>query len=80
MQEASGKRRKEPRADDFSFPEYRAPEMSAERYRACHNAATAFAKRHASDPFAYGRIMLYMKRGIFTPDEVRSDSRVASTE
>ena len=78
MSEVSGKSRKEPRPDDFRFPEYRAPELTSQRLSQIEKAAAAFAHRHASDPFAYDRILMHMKRGLAEPDHVLSDSRVAS--
>lgn len=72
MKDASGTRRKDPRPDDYSYAPFRAPEVTPERYREFHKAAKTYAQYEPSDPFAYGRAMLYLKRGILDPSELRS--------
>ena len=71
MPNASGKSRKD-RAEDFSFPPWKEPKMTPQRHAEIVAAATAHAKRNASDPFAYNRIFLHMKRGLADPAEVRA--------
>lgn len=75
MTDASGPRRKERDANDFSFPEFRQVEMNAQRESAIHAAAKLHASRNESDPFAYGRIYLHMKRGIANVGEVTADAK-----
>jgi hypothetical protein len=72
MQDASGPRRKDPRPDDYGYAPFVSPELTPERYRAYHKAAKVHAEYDRSDPFAYGRAMLYLKRGILNPDDLRS--------
>lgn len=75
MTNASGGSRNEPRLDNFAFPKWREAPMTPARQTEIENAARAYAVRHPSDPFAYGRIYLYMKRGIANPAEVVADAR-----
>lgn len=74
MPNASGNSR-----DDFRFPAWRDPEMTSARLHEITKAATAFANRNASDPFAFGRIFLHMKRGIVAPAEVMADAHIAAS-
>ena len=39
------------------------------------SAAWLHAITNVTDPFAYGRIMLHMERGIENPEEVAADAR-----
>ena len=75
MSEVTGKRRKEPRFDEFAIPEYRVPVWSESQLHEMHKAALVHAERHASDPFAYARILCHMKRGIANVQQVSADAR-----
>jgi len=74
MAEVTGKRRKEPRLDDFTYS-FRAPDLSDARLAEINRAGRLYAERHASDPFAFGRIVCHMKRGIADPSQVAADAR-----
>ena len=50
--------------------QYRVPDVTPERAAIIHRAATAYAQRHSSDPWAYGRISLHMRRGLIDPDQL----------
>lgn len=75
MTNASGQGRNEPRLESYGFPKWREAPMTPARQAEVENAARAYSIRHPSDPFAYGRIFLYMKRGIANPAEVVADAR-----
>jgi hypothetical protein len=79
MTTASGKRRKDPRSDDFSYPKWTEPLMTETRHRDLVAAAKVYAERHASDPFAFGRIYLHMKRGLADPADVRAEGARVTT-
>lgn len=75
MASASGKSRNEPRLESYAFPKWKEAPMTPMRHAELSRAAAAFAERHPSDPFTFGRIFLYMKRGIVSPAEVLADAR-----
>lgn len=60
--------------DDFKAPVWRDPLMTPAFAKELHDAASVYARRNASDPFAYGRIFLHMRRGIVSTSEVKSDA------
>jgi hypothetical protein len=52
---------------------FRAPVNDAKRLSEIYQAAAVYREAHASDPFAYGRAVLHMKRGIDFPSEVKAE-------
>lgn len=74
MTDVSGKSRKDPRPDDYSY-NFSAPEVTPQRHAEMVRAAKAHAANHLSDPFAFGRIMCHMRRGIANPAEVYADAK-----
>lgn len=75
MTSASGKSRNEPRLESYAYPKWHEAPMTPARHEELVRAARAFAECHPSDPFVFGRIYLYMKRGIANPAEVMADAR-----
>lgn len=51
---------------------YRAPPMTEKRRSEIEVAAIAHAQADHSNPFAWGRVRLHMKRGIEEPAKVRA--------
>jgi hypothetical protein len=59
--------------DGRPIPAFRPPMNDEKRLREVGQAASIFAEAHASDPFAYGRATLYMKRGLEYPSDVKAE-------
>ena len=69
MTEVTGKRRKEPRYDEFAIPTYRKPVWSDTQLVEFNKVARNYADRNRSDPFAYGRALAHLKRGLADPSD-----------
>jgi hypothetical protein len=66
MTSASGKRRTESKPEDYSF-KYTAPIWTQAQTDHLRRAASLHAQANPSDPFAYGRMLCHLRRGIETP-------------
>lgn len=66
--------------EDLRPPEYKEPVSTPDREREIQRAASLHAKAEASDPFARGRIICHMRRGIELPSDViaTASSRLAA--
>lgn len=56
--------------DEFHIPTYHPPKLTTARLTEIGRVARMFAERNRSDPFAYARIALHMRRGIIDPADV----------
>jgi len=61
-------------ADILALKPFRVPQRNPAHVT---EAAKLHSTWNTSDPYAYGRIMTYMQRGIADPDEVARDARHA---
>jgi hypothetical protein len=79
MPESSGGRRSDSKPDNFSFPSFKEPDITAERRREFYRVARAYADSHPSDPFMFARIYCHLRRGIITPAEVSADTTIVKS-
>ncbi len=78
MPQASGKRRKKDSdtVENFGF-KYNAPTWSPAQFAELERAARTYAEHERSDPFAYGRMLAHLKRGIADVEQVSADNRTS---
>ena len=68
--------RGERRTDDEPNPvQFNPPQFNRGQLQEVYRAAAAYAAKERSDPFAFGRMLTHLKRGIANINEVISDSR-----
>jgi hypothetical protein len=74
MTSASGQRRKEPKPENYTY-NFTAPIWTPTQMNVLRRAASMHAEANRSDPFAYGRMLCHLKRGIEVPGGVISESK-----
>lgn len=74
MTSASGKRRNESKPEDYSF-KYTAPVWTPAQTEMLRRAASHHAQANPSDPFAYGRMLCHLRRGIEAPAGASLDTK-----
>lgn len=60
--------------DDKPAKPFMPPVMTTKRRTEMDRAAAAHVEVNRSDPFAYNRVMLYMRRGIELPSDVLAEA------